>query len=413
MNLQWVSVPQDRETSVAHIEMQSMTLRYAYARSADSIKNADVGQDYLTFVYSPARVAFVLCDGVSQSFYGDLAARLLGTHLLAELSVWEVNKETFAEQVQSLLAQLRETAEAATDSYQLEENAPAVLKNVLEKKRLLGSETTFVAGVADFGSNVLCLCWAGDSRLRIWNSKEEISNRLLPREEFKTKERWSTKKGLVGTLHFRAFDLREIWRLAVYSDGLSRLDGLAQRMPSDNGLNRMIEEARAEANSDDVSFFELLATNKPEVLKTIPPPTQLKLTRLPESLAVYWKTLANSTHTEVEVRTSTERRHWIVSGTDIDIPINSLPVSDSYNVRIRYWEQDEPGDWSSSLQVKGASSLLQEQMPLKPEEIPGTSATRRILDFSRLSLSGLTATVLLGILLGIIVGMLAYNLLHR
>src|SRR6266508_1024083 len=55
---------------------------HAYSRSADSRASGDTGQDYLTFHVYDGRFVFALCDGVSQSFYGDLAARLLGDMLV-------------------------------------------------------------------------------------------------------------------------------------------------------------------------------------------------------------------------------------------------------------------------------------------------------------------------------------------
>src|SRR5688500_8353015 len=78
-------VAQGRETAVQVVRGRTFSYRYAYARSADSRAANDPGQDYLTFQEEGNSFAFVLCDGVSQSFYGEIAARVLGDGLVAWL----------------------------------------------------------------------------------------------------------------------------------------------------------------------------------------------------------------------------------------------------------------------------------------------------------------------------------------
>src|ERR1041385_7373312 len=85
MRQEALQVAQDRETPVRAERYAAFSWRYAYARSADTRKVGDPGQDYLTFRYEEGVFAFALCDGVSQSFFGDLAARILGDALLTWL----------------------------------------------------------------------------------------------------------------------------------------------------------------------------------------------------------------------------------------------------------------------------------------------------------------------------------------
>src|SRR5204863_8715190 len=82
-----LQVAQDRETPVRVERYAAFSWRYAYARSSDTRRVSDPGQDYLTFCYDDSAFAFALCDGVSQSFFGDLAARFLGDALINWL--WE------------------------------------------------------------------------------------------------------------------------------------------------------------------------------------------------------------------------------------------------------------------------------------------------------------------------------------
>ena len=77
-----VRVSQEQDTPVIAEQRRVYGYRYAYNRSADSQAHHDKGQDYLTFHENGKRLVFALCDGVSQSFYGDLAAYLLGDALV-------------------------------------------------------------------------------------------------------------------------------------------------------------------------------------------------------------------------------------------------------------------------------------------------------------------------------------------
>ena len=79
---QAIYAPQDRELPVSDGGGGGFAWRYAYARAADLIAMDEGGQDYLALRWADGVVAFSLCDGVSLSFYGDLAARRLGHELV-------------------------------------------------------------------------------------------------------------------------------------------------------------------------------------------------------------------------------------------------------------------------------------------------------------------------------------------
>src|SRR3954469_7654453 len=77
-----VRVPIDRELALQRGSVAGLTWRYAYARSADCRRAGQVGQDFLTIRCDGRAVAFAVCDGVGQSFFGEIAAGLLGSALL-------------------------------------------------------------------------------------------------------------------------------------------------------------------------------------------------------------------------------------------------------------------------------------------------------------------------------------------
>jgi len=241
MTAETVRVDPLRETPVTSRQRERFGYRYAYARSADSRTANDPGQDYLTLREDGRRLAFVLCDGVSQSFYGDLAAQFLGDALVEWL--WNrnpPNPEAFREELADFLDALVETATARVAAYSLPDSLPPMVRQVLEEKRALGSETTFVAGLLDTDAGVLLLAWMGDSRLRLWGKEGELTDRLG--DTFHTQERWSTRRGRIGELHTTWMPLSGLRYLMVYSDGLARLDRLMARHFRDRSIQSIIED---------------------------------------------------------------------------------------------------------------------------------------------------------------------------
>src|SRR5690349_14118824 len=75
-------LPQLSETAPQLHERPRFSYRFLYYRSAEGQEHTEAGQDYLAIREHGHRLAFALCDGVGQSFYGDVAARHLGDALL-------------------------------------------------------------------------------------------------------------------------------------------------------------------------------------------------------------------------------------------------------------------------------------------------------------------------------------------
>ena len=272
---QTVVLSRQHETPVSSFEVGKFRFRSAYARSTDSRSNGDAGQDYLTFRTDGLRFAFVLCDGVSQSFYGELAASVLGESLLnwfwaletarlsdrgpeAEHIVTEPGRKFQLDLCQQLES-ISKRATRLVSEHVIPGDVPPFVRVVLEKKRVLGSESTFVAGLVDLVSGNAFFAWMGDSRLRLWKGEHEL---LTPFDgSFITTERWSSLKGPVGTPHLAVVNLALFDQLAVYSDGFSPLDGAYQPGIDQPISNQMLNELRNSASelpsSDDISFLDL------------------------------------------------------------------------------------------------------------------------------------------------------------
>lgn len=264
-------ISQDRETPVQVDSNSTFAWRYAYARAAETRASGETGQDYLTFASNEEAFLFALCDGVSQSFYGDVAARAAGDALLewleGELPA-SLSAEVVGQSLSGFLNGLTVSTTALLQEQAIPDNLPPMLLEVLEQKRAIGSETTFVCGRVDmpsgtFAQGRVVLAWMGDSRMRFWGRAGERTIDLG--DTFKTEERWSSSRGLVGNeAHIFTAPLQEsggwtVQRLLVYSDGLAALDDVEQS-PTSSELESIISRAQESPTSDDISLLEVWLT---------------------------------------------------------------------------------------------------------------------------------------------------------
>ncbi len=265
-----VVLPQGEDTLLQRLEVGPFVLRYASLRSSDS-KDADQnGQDYLSFHISGNSLAFCVCDGVSQSYYGELASRFLGERLLDWLRAkmpYTMDETFLSAQMIQFLDDTRYLASREIRDHRVSEDITGLLAEVLEEKRRRGSETTFACGLVTlpdewFPCGRVVLAWLGNCRLR-WGEGSTWGCGLQDNPD-DNKGRWNTKKGIVmGELMLRAFELaqesqRTTRRILAYTDGLAILDGKVEA-PGDEQLAQLICEAANSKYSDDCSFLEIEA----------------------------------------------------------------------------------------------------------------------------------------------------------
>jgi hypothetical protein len=364
-----IILPQNTETNIARQRKGNFHYRYAYSRSADTQKANDLGQDFLAFSSHKNRFAFALCDGVSQSFYGDLGASILGTKLLQWF--WGLDIRQHHEKASALLRNelllLAEDATSQVSNFIIPDHVPNFVLPALEKKRAIGSESTFVAGVLDKETQTACFAWMGDSRLKVWQGKEEI---LAPFEgRFLTSERWSTRKGPVGELHLITLSLSELDHFTAYSDGLSILDSRFKNRKTNNiplsdvHINDAIEQSGRLPSSDDISFLDLwIGGHQPKY----PPSTKTKAgpkTKHENNDGVHklsWPTLPNVTSYEIEIRSDFGVLKTFKTHTPFWQQENPLEPQARYIV-VRGWWDEEPGGWSDVVTIKAAEEPIKKQ----------------------------------------------------
>ncbi len=366
---QRIQLSQERESPVEVLQGPRLGCRYVYARSADSQSGGDRGQDYIVLVADEMRLAFVLCDGVSQSFVGDLAARLLGDALLEWLwTTLNINQDESAAAVdlQACLKQLTGQATEHVRTYTLSPDIVPIVRGVLEQKRALGSESTFVAGVVDTAAGQLFLAWMGDSRLRLWGEGGEWVDRLDP-NTFQTRERWSSRDGPVGELHVARMSLQGLVSVAAYSDGLAVMEDRPAPALSDAELDEVIAATGRHPKSDDVSFVEIWLGQRKPMMNALPAPTGLTVRPKDERVVIVsWEPVAGAEEYEIQL----DNRPGLtrVSGTRWVPTPNQLPRA-SRACRVRARRGAAGGPWSEAVPLpKQAGGADGER--LSPDTIP-------------------------------------------
>jgi len=356
-NLTDIHIPQHRDLPVQAASVGPFRIRFLYARSADSREAGQPGQDYLAFRSDGHRLAFALCDGVGQSFYGDLAARFLGDALVEWL--WALPEpvsepEAFRRELAAHLRALTGPASAHLQAVALPGDLPPMVREVLEQKRAMGSETTFVCGcllepTPATPQGQLLLAWMGDSRLRLWGQEGERTADLGA--SWDVAQRWSTRDGpkggepgiyvgpLVGIAHVQA-----------YSDGLLSQEDALHPQLEDAALDRLVATLGEEPTSDDISFLQI--DYRPGTLPLpLQTPRSIVAQLVNERLWASWSAVAGAERYEVKWTDRAGREKTIrLNETEWTSPLCLL--GGKHALRVRGIRGQEAGPWSRVLVVQ-------------------------------------------------------------
>lgn len=281
-----IRLSQQGETPLNSLATPFGAIRYLYSRSADSVAQETSGQDYLAFRYDDQRVTFALCDGVGQSFMGEVAAHYLGDRLVDWLWRYEGPSDpvTFAAAVQMHVNHLQSEADTLLSQEPLPNDLPDLTREALEAQRDYGSEAMFVAGRADLTPNRdrVLLCWLGDSTLKVLDEHGEVIN-IGPSGT--TAERWSTKQGVKGRVHGWRGTSRQVTRLVAHSDGIDTTT-VMRSLGTHGLLQQAVDRLKGQPPSDDVSLLDVNLEKEPafrpiEVPGQPKPPTVPQVSTIP------------------------------------------------------------------------------------------------------------------------------------
>lgn len=257
-----LELDQTQETSASEYRRGVFRIRYAYARSKDARLANLRGEDYLVFRVEPDWMAFAVCDGVGGSFFGGLAAQIVGERLLVWLARPETHQmletnsseKTVLQALESFLNQQIVPASQLVDQKDVGQLPNQFIRNAYQQKREKhGSQSNFVCGLIDARA---CRAWLfalGDASLRLWRGGKELQLNL-PRE---SEQSWSSRHGVTGVLQFRSIPFDAAHTLLAYSDGLNLVEqDLVPGFPS-NMWDTYIAKLGDNPKSDDISILEI------------------------------------------------------------------------------------------------------------------------------------------------------------
>lgn len=242
-------------------------IRHVYARSRETQEHQDMGQDYMTYKAVGNKLMFCVCDGVSLSYYGNLAAKFLGDSLLRFMA----NSDCFdqldmgytQQRLHQYLQLLTLQASALICNHQVPPHITGIMREVLEEKRVAGSESTFACGKIILSPDrtrvQIVVAWLGDTSVRIWHNGEQHAKRLAG--DYSMWNRWSTLRGVLGqpSCQYAASTADQhdvVNRIQIYTDGLHAYESW-NRVPDDRELRELVDQAYLRPDSDDVAYLDI------------------------------------------------------------------------------------------------------------------------------------------------------------
>lgn len=228
--------------------------------SRDGQAKSQRSQDALALWHRRGTFIAVVCDGVSQSFYGDFAAWVLAEALVKLLRNFHESLPASVD----LMTWGRILAAEVEDHYQalpMPSDLPPMMRQVLAEKRRLGSETMFAAVRVDLPSpkypqGRLLVVQGGNIRVRVFGPKGEFSS---PLDE---ERRWSTRHGFQQPPWLWETPLRDgngYWQwdgVVIYTDGIFSLDRFSPPWTPE-AARRVAEEDWLSPLSDDQAYVEM------------------------------------------------------------------------------------------------------------------------------------------------------------
>ena len=241
-----------------------------YQRCRESELQSSPCQDYAEIAGNADDTTLCLsvCDGVGGSYQGNYAARYLGEALvgwLARTPFGHQDNHALANTLVNQMAQWSHDSQADLNRMEVASSTPALVREVLEETRAdYGSETVFLACRIDLlraerqddqvvqPANML-MCWMGNVSAQIFTAPDMFTSFNLPGDD---RNRWSTVRGLRGSVAIRFLHIKDFHRLVVYTDGLADVGEQIWQM-DDTELCEHARNTLAMPSNDDMTVLDI------------------------------------------------------------------------------------------------------------------------------------------------------------
>jgi hypothetical protein len=260
---------QAQDTPYTFLDGFSIKPMYGFYRSDESVQNGVDSQDYLIIKCTELTTYFVICDGVGQSFMGQIAAKYLAyrlwTWMEKELISGMGDHLSLAKKLFKYLNQKKiiTSGQNNVSSYKLPAGLPELHTFALEEQRQYGSESVFLAGRIDLEQNNrkltprLHVFWLGDTEIHLFDQENQEMQIQDRRDQ---NQRWSTIHGVKGAdfINSWAGTLEGVNKIIVHSDGLKvESSKLLPASSSIEKMTRLVAGLRSRPDSDDISVISI------------------------------------------------------------------------------------------------------------------------------------------------------------
>jgi hypothetical protein len=230
---------------------------FGYRRCREYDDRNGEGQDYARLHSDTDRVVGVLADGVSQSFFGQIAARRVVEGLMDHLfgdGPFDAVKLSQGSLIDALHAIAQEGADEVTH-YSLRDDLSPTMRDLLEADRRKGSQTVFGVFAYERATRSLTVCQLGDVRIQVFADGHDPF--MVPADKmgrFSIPTRSASK--IAENLHIEHYE--NVLGVLMHSDGVD--DKWGEKPSALEIEQRGTLEAAMEqwARQDDVSIVGVL-----------------------------------------------------------------------------------------------------------------------------------------------------------
>lgn len=228
-----------------------------YRRCSEFDLNNQPGQDFAVMRRDDTYVVGIVADGVSQSFYGNLAAEWVSLFLINKL--WDNRRDCLSQSdLEQMLRDFEKEKSISVKNFSIPTNlSTGVQKALAIKQQKDGSQTVFGAFVLNVEKKSACLYQVGDITFIVHYSTGDFQQIYGHPDG-----RWSSE----GKSDFRLkiIELNNIAGIIIKSDGVSEGWGKSLN-PKDICRGQFKALATKDCRKDDVSFIASIFCTKEDI----------------------------------------------------------------------------------------------------------------------------------------------------
>lgn len=266
---------QSRDVRLTELARGPFIFRFlSYRKSEDAALNLR-SEDFIVSDLTQEKAVFALCDGVGSSFYGNIGSQILGevlTSWLGKISIpgnfsplqasavtlW---MGTLSTQLTSELNSKTALATSIVQKKEISSQDELVRLAEITQRDDFGTQSNFACGILwpqsiSLPRGLILLFWLGNARIRLFSQNNDLTAQLgWGRDPNQLKEVWSSKDGVVGTIHAHVTDFAAVTHVMAYSDGLENAEQHIRPNLEAAQLEKLVKYSQS-VKDDDATFVE-------------------------------------------------------------------------------------------------------------------------------------------------------------